>query len=301
MFMEWITDRRNGTQTGVLFIIAVLMIDIILIGLIITQPIGLLTFVAGLLTVLSLPLIALMIYQLRGLSRSGYALDRNALTIYWGSIQQIVPTAAIQRIMLGSEVEGRVKFNGWRWPGLMVGQGEVPDAGFTLFYSTVPLSEQLIVITPTISYAISPMDVAGFIESIKARYELGPTQELAQTSLHPPIFDWPLWRDRFMYAFGLIGFVLCAALFAYVCVRYSSLPRSLPMHYNTEGLPDRFGPPSQAFILPFIGLLAWLGNSLLGLWVYRREQMAAYLLWGGMIFVQLLLWVGSINMLKLIN
>jgi hypothetical protein len=299
--MEWITDRRIGQQTGVLFIIAIVMIDIILIGLMLTQPISLLTFVAGLLTIFSLPLITLIVYQLRGLARSGYALDRNALSIFWGSIQQIVPTAAIQRIMLGSEVEGHIKFSGWRWPGLMVGHGEVPEAGLTLFYSTVPLSEQLIVITPTISYAISPTDVAGFIESIKARYELGPTQELEQTSVRPPIFDWPLWRDRIMYAFGIIGFVLCAALFAFVCVRYASLSPRLPLHYTAEGLPDRFGPPSQAFILPFIGLLALVGNSVLGLWVYRREQMAAYVLWGGMIFVQLLLWVGSLNLLKPFN
>lgn len=296
--MEWITDRRIGSQTGVLFIIAIVMVDIILIGLIITQPISLLTFVAGLLAIFTLPLIALIVYQLRGLGRSGYALDRNALTIFWGPIKQIVPTAAIQRIMLGSEIEGRIKFSGWRWPGLMVGQGEVPDAGFTLFYSTVALSEQLIVITPTISYAISPTDVAGFIESIKARYELGPTQELEQTSERPPIFEWPLWRDRLMYVFGLIGFVLCAALFAFVCIRYADLPAKLPLHYTAEGLPDRFGSPAQAFILPLIGLLAFVGNSLLGLWVYRREQMTAYVLWGGMIFVQLLLWVGTLNVLK---
>lgn len=297
--MEWITDHHIGSQTGVLFIIAIAMFDVILIGLIATNPISLITFIAGLLTIFTLPLISLIGYQLIGLSRSGYALDRNALTIQWGWIKQIVPTAVIQRIVLGAEVEGRIKFRGWRWPGLMVGQGEVPEAGFTLFYATVPLAEQLIVITPTISYAISPTDVAGFIESIKARYELGPTQELEQTSLRPPIFDWPLWRDRLMYGLETIGFVSCAALFAYVCVRYAHLPSKLPLHYTADGFVDRYGPPSQSFILPFIGLLALVGNSAIGLWIYRREKMAAYMLWGGMIFVQVLLWVGSINLLKL--
>ncbi len=297
--MEWITDRRIGSQTGVLFIIATVMFDLILIGLILTQPIGLITFIAGLLAIFTLPLIALIAFQLRGLSRSGYMLDRNALTIFWGPIKQIVPTAAIQRIMLGSEVAGQIKFRGWRWPGLMVGQGEVPEAGLTLFYASVPLTEQLIVITPSLSYAISPTDVAGFIESIKARYELGPTQELEQTSVRPPIFDAPLWRDRLMYGLETAGFVLCAALFAYVCVRYASLPQKLPLHYTAAGVIDRYGTPAQSFILPLIGLLALVGNSVLGLWLYGREKMAAYVLWGGMIFVQVLLWVGSINLLKL--
>jgi len=32
---------------------------------------------------------------------------------------------------------------------------------------------------------------------------------------------------------------------------------------------------------------------------YRREQMASYLLWGGAIIVQLLLWIGAVNLLKI--
>ena len=64
----------------------------------------------------------------------------------------------------------------------MHGQGEVPEAGLTLFYASTALQNQLIVVTPTLSYAISPADPAGFIESIKARYELGPTQAVTQTT-----------------------------------------------------------------------------------------------------------------------
>jgi hypothetical protein len=300
--MEWITDRRVGTQTGIIFIIALIMFDAGLIIVVSSEPIGFLTFIGGLAVVLSLPLIGLIAYQLFGLSRSGYSLDRNALTIFWGPIKQIVPTASIQRILLGSEVEGRSRvrrFRGWRWPGLMVGQAEVPEAGLTFFYATAPFDNQLLVITPSLSYSISPADIAGFIESIKARYELGPTQELQQSTVHPPIFDWPLWRDRLAHGLTLAGFVLCAALFAFAAIRFPDLPARLPLHYTIDGLPDRFGPATQSFILPFIGLLALLGNTLLGGLIYRRERMASYVLWGGTIFVQLLLWVGTINLLRI--
>jgi len=296
---EWITDKRIGTQTGIILILLLIVIDFALIGVIGSEPIGPLTFFVGLAIVGSIPLISLIVYQLIGLARSSYALDRNVLTIDWGPIRQIVPTEAIQRIMLGTEVPGSIKkFRGWRWPGLMVGQGDVPDAGLTLFYASAPLRHQLIVVTPSLSYAISPADVAGFIESIKARYELGPTQAVAQTTQHPPLFDWDLWRDRLARGLIVPGAILCVALFAFVCFRYPDLPARLPLHYSIEGLADRLGPASQAFILPLIGLMALLANSVLGGLIYRRERMASYVLWGGTILVQALLWIGAIGLLK---
>jgi hypothetical protein len=104
------------------------------------QPIGPLTFFMGLLIVASLPVIAVLAYQLYGLSRSGYDVDRNAVTIQWGAIRQIVPVESIQRIMLATELEyGVSRFRGWRWPGLMQGHGELPEAGLTLFYASTAL------------------------------------------------------------------------------------------------------------------------------------------------------------------
>jgi hypothetical protein len=296
---EWITDKRMGTQIGIILILLLIVIDFVLIGVLTAGPIGPITFLSGSLIVASIPAIGLIVYQLIGLARSGYALDRNMLTIDWGPIRQVVPTEAIQLIMLGTEVQGSVKkFRGWRWPGLMVGQGDVPDAGLTLFYSSASLAHQLIVVTPTLSYAISPTDVPGFIESIKARYELGPTQAVTQTTQHPPLFDWALWRDRIAQVMIAAGAMLCLALFALVCFRYPDLPARLPLHYSIDGVVDRSGPTSQAFMLPLIGTLVLMANITLGLVAYNRERMAAYLLWGGMLLVQLLLWVGAIGLLK---
>ena len=297
--MEWTTDRRIGMQTGILFIIGLVVLDFVLIGVIGTQPISFTTFISVLTILASLPLVTLIVYQLIGLNRSGYSLDRNTLTISWGPIHQLVPTASIERIMLGHEVQGRIKkFRGWRWPGLAVGQAEVPEAGLTLFYASAPRQQQLVIITPMLSYVISPTDIPGFIEAIKARYELGPTQNTPQTSIHPALFDWALWRERIAIWFEVLACGLCAALFAFMCLRYPNLPKSLPLHYSLTGEADRFGSPAQLFILPVIGLIALLGNTAVGGLVYRRERMAAYVLWGGAILVQVLLWIGAINLLR---
>ena len=102
--MEWITDKRTGAQTGLLFIVGLVVLDIICLIVMTTQPIGPLTFFMGLLILASIPLIGTLAYQLYGLSRSGYDVDRNAVTIQWGAIRQIVPVEAIQRIMLATEL-----------------------------------------------------------------------------------------------------------------------------------------------------------------------------------------------------
>lgn len=298
--MEWLTDKRTGSQTGLLFIFGLVVLDIIGLIVMTTQPIGPLTFFLSLIVLGSLPLIGLISYQLYGLAQAGYDVDRNCVTIQWGAIRQIVPLESVQRIMLGEEVEGPLrKFWGWRWPGLMHGQCEVPEAGLTLFYSSASWPQQIILVTPALSYAISPVDIAGFIESIKARYELGPTQAVAQTTQHPAFYDWPLWRDR--VAWGLVGagVLLCLLLYGLICFRYPDLPAALSLHYDALGRPDRTGPLSQAFLLPLIGLAALGANVALGAWLYRREQMAAYLLWGGAVMVQVLLWIGAVNILKL--
>jgi len=292
--MEWITDKRTGTQTGLLFIVGLVVLDILCLIVMTTEPIGPLTFFMGVLILASIPLIAVLAYQLYGLSRSGYDVDRNAVTIQWGAIRQIIPVESIQRIMLATELEYGVSgFRGWRWPGLMQGHGELPEAGLTLFYASSALQNQIILITPSVSYAISPDDLTGFIESIKARYELGPTQAVAQNTLHPAFYDWPLWHDRVAHGLIIAGAALCLLLFGLVTFRYPDLPTVIPLHYNLAGT------MSQAFILPLIGLLALGANTLLGGLFYRREQMASYLLWGGAIIVQLLLWIGTINLLKI--
>ena len=297
--MEWLTDKRTGTQTGLLFIVGLVMLDILCLVAMTTQPIGPLTFILSLIVLGSVPLLALIGYQLYSLARSGYDIDRNAVTIQWGLIKQIVPVESIQRIMLGAEVEGGVKyFRGWRWPGLMQGQGELPEADLTVFYASTALPQQLILVTPSISYAISPADTAGFIESIKARYELGPTQAIEQTTVHPAFFDWPVWSDRVAHYLLITGATMCLLLFGLVSLRFPHLPTQIALHYNVLGLPDRTGPALQAFILPLIGLVALGANTLLGGAFYRREQVASYLLWGGTIVVQVLLWIGTVNLLR---
>jgi len=241
--------------------------------------------------------VAATIYRLIGLRRSGYAIDRNHLTIVWGPIRHVVPTRLIDHVVLGEEVSPRIRFRGGRWPGMWVGSGDVPAIGLTLFNATAPLHRQVFIVTDLAAYAISPIDREGFVEAVKARKAMGPTQDVLQETIRPAFFDWPLWSDRLARRLALGAALLCAALFAFVCLQYPELPERVPLHFDTAGVADRFGGPPSVFILPLIGLLALTVNSLIAVPVYLRERVPAYLLWGGALLAQVLVWVAAVTTL----
>jgi hypothetical protein len=276
---------------------AIILIDVDLIWLATNRPLGIGTFVIGLAVLLSLILLGLIGYWSYGLARSGYTLDRNMLTIRWGPTEQIIPTPQIGRVLTGDEVAGHIQFRGIMWPGHWVGYGEVPGAGSAFFYATVAPREQVYVVTPGLTYGISPTDPQRFIESLRQRLQMGPTQIVEQSSKRPGFLNWPLWRDTVGLALLAAGILAALALTGLLCFRFPTLSRLVPLHFNVAGTPDRLGPRGQIFIIPFIGLLALVLNGVLGGLIYRYERMASYLLWGGAVLIQVLVWTAAVGIL----
>jgi hypothetical protein len=296
--MEWKNQPRLGTQVGIFFIAWLVILDVLLVWIATQIPVSIITFVVVVIALATVPLILLIIYWLIGLNHALYWLDRNMLTIRWGPVQQVIPMASIRRMLHGSEIVGQVhRFRGGRWPGLWVGQAEVTGVGPTLFYASGSLEQQLVIVTPGLAYAISPDDFAGFVEAFDQRQKMGPTQPVEQVSVRPEIFDWSLWTDRL--ALGLVGaaVITCLLLFGYTCLRFPDLAPRVALHFDAMGTPDRFGPRSQVFLLPFIGLLSFGANIVIGLPVYLRDRVGAYLLWGGAIIVQILAWIAAVGIL----
>ena len=58
---------------------------------------------------------------------------------------------------------------------------------------------------------------------------------------------------------------------------------------------DRIADKLVLFTLPAAGAIVWLTNAILGSLIYRREKVAAYLLWGSSIAMQLCLWVAVLT------
>ncbi len=297
---EWPTDPQTGLRVGVALIVAVLLLDGSLLTWAVSHPVNIWTFVAIVLFLCSLALIMLLAYWLSGLVHSGYLLDRNSLTIVWGANEQIVPTPEIERVVRGEEVEGRIRFRGVRWPGHWRGYGEIEGLGPALFYATVPPQQQILLVTPGLVYGISPEDREVFLNTLRTRLEMGPTQEVKASSKGPAFVQWEIWRDRLGLALLGIALLAVVALFGFLCARFPTLPRSLPLHFDAQGAPDRLAPQGQIFFLPFIGLLILLTNGGVGVALYDRERALTYLLWGGAAVLQLLLWVAVAGILAVI-
>jgi hypothetical protein len=294
---EWKTDVVWGLGVGIGLMVAIVLVDVGLTWLATMRPVGIGTFIIGLAVLLGLGLAMLLGYWLHGLAHSAYFLDRNVLVIQWGLTEQIIPTGEIERVLAGDEVAEQIQFYGGIWPGHCVGYGEIRDVGPALFYATVPPKSQIYVVTPGLTYGVSPADREGFLESLRKRLEMGPTQVVEQSSKRPGFLNWAIWQDRLglgLLAFGLLAIL---ALVGLLCFKFPALPWLVPLHFDVVGNPDRLAPRAEIFIIPLIGLLVLLLNGVLGALAYRRERVASYMLWGGSILVQVLVWTAAIGVL----
>jgi len=299
--MTWRARFSIGVPLGFLLTGLVLGTDAWLLKWLVTQQIRpqqftFLSFLVGLLVVLSAPLLITLVYQTLSCMMLRYHLDRDGLTIRWPGGRQVVPIRDIHRVLLGSQLGGPVvRRRGVRWPGHERGEGAIPGIGRTLFLATKPLEGQLLLITPGQTLAISPERTEEFVKSLVARQEMGPNRILAPESQRAPWLTWSLWKDR------TAGLVLGAAtiinlgLFAYLCARFPGLDEQLPLHYNSQGLADRIGTKAELFALPIIGLIILGTNLVLGLLLYRKERAGSYLLWGAAAAAQALFWLAVLG------
>ena len=268
-------------------LVALLAVDLVLAWTLTRSDVSLRALALAVIIALSLPVLAVLAYWLWGALTLRYTLDRNALTVYWAGATHIIPLPTVQRLVLGSDLSAEPRVQGLRLPGYTVGQADLPDLGRTLVFSTRPLAEQVFVVTPLQTYALSPADPAAFAAEVTTRQRLGPTEYVPQTVRVAPWLALPIWRDRTAHLLLGVAALACLALYAWVVARYPDLPAQLPLRGPTLPPLARVA----ALLLPTIGLGALVGNGLLAALVHARERGAALLLLGGALAVQALLWV----------
>ncbi len=290
-----------GAPLGLLYIGLILAVDALLLRWLLVhsirpQQINLGSFVVGLVVLASLPLlVAIGYYTLNGLSLR-YHLDRNGVTIRWIGTEQIIPLDAVRQIVPGEQLlSAGMRRRGVHWPGLEWGEGLVPGVGRVRFLATRPLAEQLLLLTPGATFAISPRDPDGFLRGLAARRALGPNRILESETRHASWYDWPLRTDQ--TAWTLLGAALAInlGLFGYLAARFPGLDLQLPLHFNNLGMADRIGIKVELFTLPIIGLIILGTNLILGLLLYRRERAGSYLLWGAAAAAQALFWLATFS------
>lgn len=288
-----------GRWYGPLAMLALIGLDVVLLRAILAREVDGLSFILALFMLGTVLVIVYLGYRTLGAFTLEYWVDRNAVTLVWGLTRQIVPMGQIERIIVAPQVAPLDGPAPWHWPVPQRRRIKTDTFGTVNAYSTRPLPEQIVLVTSGENYSVSPLDQGRFLDALQDRFALGPNRVLETELQRPPLWTWPLWRDRaalFLMAAGLLGVLV---MFAALTFSYPDLSPDLPMHFDVTGLPDRIAEKSELFTLPIIGLVVWVLNTGLGIWLYRHVQRgSAYLLWFGALAVQGIAGLALFNLMR---
>ena len=263
-----------------------LLTDALLLAWLALKPIGWISFLLLLVFLVTLPVLVHLTMRTWGAFNLEYWLDRNALRVRWAGTCQVIPLHSIRRIIEGVD-EMSLRPSPLDWPSPFVRIVEGGQGRRLVRLASVSLDQCLLIETDNGIFAISPADPVGFLEELQALNRLGLSRTLPLVREHPTNY-YALATEspagRWLLLAGLIG---CLALFGYLMIRFPHLPEALVFHYNRQGVPDSIRPKNALFLLPVIGLLTYLTNTLAGLWMRMQGQPSgAYLFWTGSLLVQ---------------
>ena len=263
-----------------------------------------LTFLILCWLIASVPLVIWLGYRCYALARARYVVTRNALVVQWGFRRELIPMGLLGEVRAGTEAEGdsglALRPREVTWPGYFAGQANIESLGEVEFLASTGRQAGLVLVSyPDGWLALSPSDPQAFISAIAERRAEGTVEEIEPESVLPALPYWALWRDRLALALIVLGGASVLLLTGYLTLIYPQLPPQFALHFNPQGQPDRFGPPTGLFLLPVIAGVAWMLNTLGGIWLHLRgdERAGAYLLFGATVFVQALVWVAAIGLL----
>jgi len=292
-----------GRIVGLVLSVILILLDIGFIVLLFVVPVGIFTVLLGLLFLASLPLIGIVIYVTVGISKARYRVDNGLLLIEWGRLVQAVPLQAILEVLPSDAIREEYDFRGIRWPGCMIGQGKarLTDGREieTSYYATRPLEEQILIVTDKMTYGLSPADPINFIASLRALMESDLGEKQAAAYAEMDILNWSIWPEKKALALLGASVVLNLLLFATLAVLHSRLPQQVSLHFSQFGDVDRTGSPSDLFILPLIGFLAWVGAAIGGWFFYylRHERPVAFIILGFTVVIEIAIWIAVLGLI----
>jgi hypothetical protein len=221
----------------------------------------------------------LFTYWTYSLGTLRYTLDRNALTITWGDIKQMIPMAQIERLVPGRELPNP-HIAGVSWLGHHIGESNVEGGiGATLFYSTHRSPEDLLyVVTPNQSYAISVEDEVAFAEAVQQQQRLGSLVAVPQTPDRLYLAAQPFWEDRTALVLAFAAFAAFFGMFGYVFQQYPDLPQSIELSFPQLNGVTRVGSKDELLKLPATGIVMLAVNLVIGFIAHSWERMVGYVL-----------------------
>ncbi len=238
-------------------------------------------------------LAALYAYWTWGCRSLSYVVDRNALSIRWGSLRQVVPLANIERLIPAGEGEHR-GVEGISWPGHHVGRAQAAELGEVLYYSTHrTLSEVLYIQTASETYAISVPDPVLFAQTIQANQARGPLFDQRQAVHRWGIAGQSFWLDQRALLLALALIAAFVVVLGYVLEIYPGLSQSVPLRFPSLGGIVRVSDKGALLDIPRSAAGFVLANLVLAVLLHNWERMVSYVLLLAGIAIQITLLVAA--------
>ncbi len=275
-----------------------------------SRPVGPRTVVLLVLLLPTVGLTLLLAYRLWQLLSLDYWLDRDALRIHWAGDIITLPLSQITRADAGAD--GGLTI--WRqWPLVWMRPKQIQSESdlsesvlgeakeHPSVYATQPPAACLTLEVGDSSYLISPRDPAGFLAALRTRQDFGALRILPAQIETATLREHWLRRDRLAQFLLAASFLMGLLLLSYFLWNYPTLPAEVPLHFDASGLVDRIGPRRALMLLPSIALLILFFNTVIGFVFYERRRLAAYLLWGNALAVQVAGLLIGRNLLQLVT
>ena len=275
-------------------LVIVLMAGVLLA---VAEPVTGLNLAGVALVLVALPPLGWLMYRVVGLAGARYRVAAGALEIVWGSRREVIPLRDIEEAHPAPLFTGDLVARGLNWPGCVVSRFEHPQLGLVEFLAASAEKRDLVLIGYQGGWlALSPGDAPGFLQALSGRRLAEPR---AGASTVPARVGLSFLRDRAAVGLLAAGAVMLGALIAYLLLIWPQLPPVLALRFNADGTPERFGPPAGLFILPAIGAVAFVLNSLYGAILHSRapDRPAAYVILSASIAIQALVWVATFYVL----
>lgn len=299
--MTVLPARRTGTLVGAAIVCLALGVALLLARATVNQALSLTSFTAGFVILMLVATAVVFAYWAYGCWSLRYVLDRNYLTIRWAGNSQQVPLEEISTVVPGNDATVPRALGGIGWPGYRVGRGRVPGfpaSSDMLFFSTYQRPGELVYVnTPTLVYALSVPNAAGFAEAIKMHQRLEATAPTVATARRAGLWDLSLWRDPLAVLLIGLGIACVVALAAYLAYQMPALPDQVPVRLTPLGFIDRLGDKAQLFLLPLVAAVVLLLNVALSALLHRNERFGAYLALSGAVGMQLVLFMAAAQLI----
>jgi hypothetical protein len=266
----------------------------------IRQPVGFAMFLGLLVGFVCGALAVLVVVLTVGYFRLRYRFEPAGLVITWLGRQELIGYDRVDGIFAGQRLGQAMRVRGLNWPGFHVGVGRTRVMGFVRYFVTTgDLNEIALIVTPDVTFAVSPADASGFrhelIDRVEASDNAAPSFLAPDSSTRGPAKS-PI-RDLTLASTLIASLAVLALTGLYISVRWSSIPDVLAMQFTRDGAILLYGQREDIFKLPGIGAAILIANLGIGLSIYARERAAALMLWSISVVVQVLVLVATARIL----